>query len=241
LNKQKNKKMINNLLENPFENSRAGDEDFGLLAQGHINYLKAQNTVGNNIGAYTAMIALVEPPYNLYRKWLGDQEITLTTKKGKTITVNSVLLEFGGFVTNLYDEVFAWKRKKPVAYNALFPKGKEEYNRITKTEAETLMQRLSDACKNEVDLKQEFKDKSLELLNDYVSVRNAQLKKLGEVKDGSTDGEALRLELATSMYLVLLDLIKINVKDREKVKSFYDAQFINPKPVKKSTPKAPKA
>ena len=229
--------MINNLLENPFENSRASDEDFGLLVQGHINYLKAQNTTGT----YSTFIALVEPPFNNYRKWLGDQEITVTTKKGKTITVDSVLKEFEGFVTDLYDEVFSWKRKKPVAFNALFPNGKKEYNKITKTEAETIMQRLSDACAIEVDLKQEFKDKSLRLLTDYVSVRNVQLEKKGKVKDGSTDGEALRLELATSMYLVLLDLIKLNVKDREKVKSFYDAQFVNPKPTKKSTPKAPKA
>lgn len=223
--------MINNLLENPFENSRASDEDFGLLVQGHLNFLKAQNTTGT----YSTFIALVEPPFNSYRKWLGDQEITVTTKKGKTITVDSVLKEFGGFVTDLYDEVFSWKRKKTVAYNALFPKGKVEYSRITKTDAQTIMQRLSDACAKDADLKQEFKDKSLELLNDYISVRNAQLKKLGEVKDGSSDGVSLRLELATNMYLVALDLIKLHVKDREKVKSFYDSQFINPKPSKKTT------
>ena len=229
--------MINNILENPFENSRLSDEDFGLLAQGHLNYLKAQNTTGS----YKAFIALTETPYNKYRKWLGDQETTLTIKKGKTISVDSVLKEFTAFVTDLYDEVFGWKRKKPVAFNALFPNGKEEYNKITKTEAETIMQRLSDACNNEAELKKEFKDKSVELLNQYKSVRNAQLGKKGEVKDGSSDGDSLRFELATSMYLVLLDLIKLHVNDREKVKSFYDAQFINPKPAKKSTPKTPKA
>ncbi len=227
--------MINNILENPFENSRLSDEHFGLLAQGHLNYLKAYQNTENNTGEYTAMIALVEPLYNKYRKWLSNQETTVTTKKGKTITVNSVLNEFIGFVTNLYDEVYSWKRKKPVAFNALFPNGKEEYNKMKKTEAETIMQRLNDACQLEIDLKQEFKDKSIEILNQYISVRNAQLTKKGEVKEGSFDGNTIRIELATGMYLVLLDLIKLHVNDKPRVKSFYDAQFINPKPAKKTS------
>ncbi|MFZ4796708.1 MAG: hypothetical protein ACOYMA_04390 [Bacteroidia bacterium] len=229
--------MINNHLENPFENSRAAHEDFGFLVQSHINFLKAQNTSGT----YTAMINLVETPYAIYRKWIGDQETTLTTKKGKTITVNSVLNEFDGFVDNLYDEVFKWKRQKPEAYNALFPKGKDEYSKITKTDAQTIMQRLSDACNKNVDLDKTFKDKALELLNEFISVRDAQLGKKGEVKDGSSEGNTLRLAVATSMYLVLLDLIKLNINDRNKVKDFYDAQFINPKTTpKKTTPKPPK-
>jgi hypothetical protein len=225
--------MINNILENPFENSRLSDEHFALLAQGHLYYLKAHQNTENNTSEYTAMIALVEPLYNKYRKWLSDQETTITTKKGKTITVNGVVKEFTAFVTNLYDEIYSWKRKKPVAFNALFPNGKTGYNKMRKTETETIMQRLNDACQAEPNLKQAFKDQSNELLNQYKSVRNAQLATKGEVKEGSFDGNTIRLELATGMYLVLLDLIKLHVNDKQNVKSFYDAQFINPKPTKR--------
>ena len=38
---------------------------------------------------------------------------------------------------------------------------------MKKNEAETIMQRLNDACQLEQDLKQEFKDKSIEILNQY--------------------------------------------------------------------------
>ena len=131
--------MINNLLENPFSNSRMGNDDFGLMAFGHIQFLKAQN----KSKAFDKMIAKVEPPYTSFQEFLNSQNKANTEKEGKTISVKSVLKNFNNFIDDLNDEIISWKRKKPEVFNSFFPSGKKEYKSANITEIETLMKRLS--------------------------------------------------------------------------------------------------
>lgn len=227
--------MINNQLENPFANSRRPNEEFGLLVLSHLKFLEA----ANKDGLYTDLINLLTVPYQNFRDWLSKQETSKTAKKGKTMSVNDVLQEVDLFVDDLYDEVFSWKRKKPEAFNALFPNGKTEYAALNKTNAETILKRLSEACNANNELDKTFRTKALALHDSFVSARQSQLGQKGDVKEGSEDGRSLRYALSIQMHLVLLELIKLNITDTEKVKTFYDTQFINPKAAKKKKTETP--
>jgi hypothetical protein len=227
--------MINNQLDNPFANSRKSNEEFGLLALSHIKYLEA----ANENETYSDLIGLLKPAYQNYRDWLSKQETSKTTKKGKTMSVNEVLHEVDLFIDDLYEAAYSWKRKKPTVFNSLFPNGKSEYATLNKTNAETVLKRLSDACAANNGLDDTIKARALSLLGSFVSARQEQLGKKGDVKEGSDDGRSLRFLLSKQMYLVFLNLIILNIDDTEKVKNFYDTQFINPRATKKKIDETP--
>jgi hypothetical protein len=227
--------MIINQLENPFANSRRSNEEFGLLALSHIKYLEA----ANEDEAYSDLLVLLKPAYQNYRDWLSKQETSKTTKKGKTMSVNEVLREVDLFVDDLYETAYSWKRKKPTVFNSLFPNGKSEYTTLNKTTAETVLKRLSDACAANSGLDATVKARALSLYESFVSARQEQLGQKGDVKEGSEDGRSLRFLLAKQMHLVLLKLIIKYIDDTEKVKSFYDTQFINARVTKKKSEEPP--
>lgn len=227
--------MINSQLENPFANSRRSNEEFGLLVLSHIKYLEA----ANEDDIYSDLITALKPAYQNFRDWLSRQETAKTTKKGKTMSVNEVLYEVDLFIDDLYEAAYSWKRKKPPVFNSLFPNGKTEYTNLNKTNAETVLKRLSDACAGNNGLDDTIKARALSLYGSFVSARQEQLGQKGDVKEGSEDGRSLRLQLSKQMHLVLLKLIIKYIDDTEKVKSFYDTQFINPKVAKKKKDETP--
>lgn len=229
--------MINNLLENPFLNSRMSNDDFGLLVLGHIQFLKAQN----KSKAFDKMIAKLEPNYNGFQEFLNSQNKANTEKAGKTMSVKSILKNFNAFIDDLNDEIISWKRKKPEVFNSFFPSGKKEYKGASITEIEALMKRLSDACANNKDISKANTALAAQFLADFKLARELQLGGKGEVKEGSDDGKNIRAALAKAMYSVLIDLIQLNIDDTEKVKTFYESQFINPKASKKAKKKEEKA
>ncbi len=228
--------MISNFLENPFAKSRISNQEFGLLALSHLSFLQAQNT--ND--AYTPLIERLTPVSDNYRLWLAKQQTTKTTKKGKTLSLNDVFETVEVFIDDLHDEIINWKRTKPEMYNAFFPNGKSEYKPLNRTSAESTLERLYDACLKNRLLDKSFTDRALVILNNFKAQRGQQLEKKGEVKEISDDGRALRSELAHIMYAILLDLTKMHLADTSKVKTFYDAHFINPKPAKKVPKVVPK-
>lgn len=227
--------MLNQQLKNPFATSRKSNEEFGLLALSHIKYLEVQNKEG----AYSKFLEMLNQPYQDYRDWLSKQETSRTNKKGITITLNDVMQDVEAFSLDLYEVAFVWKRKKPEAFNALFPHGKSEYATMSKTNAETILKRLSNACNENKELDQSFKTKAAELLTNFVAARKEQLGQKGDVKEGSEDGRDLRLLLAKNMFLVFLELLIMNIDDTEKVKTFYDTQLISSRTTKKKVAEKP--
>jgi len=133
---------------------------------------------------------------------------------------------FYNFIDDLNDEIKSWKRKKPSVFNSFFPSGKKECKNAGINEIETLMKRLSDACKNNKDISKDNMALAAKFFADFKQARAIQLGGKGAVKEESEEAKNLRTVLAKAMYAVFIDLLQMYITETEKVKTFYETKFI---------------
>jgi phage host-nuclease inhibitor protein Gam len=217
--------MIYNFIENPFANSRLNDAEFGMFAKSHVQFLTAANTNDQ----YTALIARLQPHYQAFELWLEKYDSNITNRKGKTKTIDSIMAAFKVFVKKeVYKEVHYKFSDNPEIFNAFFPSGLTEYNKIIKKSASVLFDRIDKACsKYKADLPQGLDTKAANFNIEYETALQNQLSGKGSVKDTSEEGNILRDELSWALYDNLLDLLKMNRKNEKAILALYDANTLN--------------
>lgn len=218
-------------LKNPFASSRIAREDFRDLMQGNLSRMAGQNTGG----AYTAMMAALQPHHDAYAAFLGEQDEALGGRYGDTDAVDKLLADFKAWTKKelLVDVPYVFTRTKPNpgALTEFLPKGRREYGRATLLTLPTLLKRVADlTAAHKADLGQPLADHAAKLQADYLAARQTQGASKGEVQDDSKQEKKLRKAAARQLKLNLLDQVKLHLDDADAVKSLYDPKlFTQPK------------
>lgn len=206
-------------LNNPFANPQISEDDFLKISLTHLERLDANNQNGD----YTTMINATKPLYDAYKKASSAEAFEEALREGKTISVDQAITGMKHFVSRkegiIKDKYF----NKPETYEIFFPKGLTEYSNATKGNIDLLFKRFVDAIDaHTADLGMPLKQEAETLYNNYVTLREAQLESIGEVKELDSEQDAERYALAIQLFRNLLGLISKFAEDTERVKDFFD-------------------
>jgi len=211
--------MILHHLKNPFANPTISEDDFNKIALTHIERLHTNNQNGD----FTTMISAIEPLYATYKEASSAEAFEKALREGKTISVDQTITGMKHFVSRkegiIKDKFF----DEPQKYEIFFPQGLTEYSKATKANIDQLFKRFIDAIDAHIaDLGAPLKQEAETLYNNYLTVREAQLESIGEVKELDSEQDAARRPLAIELFKDLLGIIIMFADNTQRVKDFFD-------------------
>lgn len=195
--------------------------NFGTFLESHGEALSTVNTDGK----YKDLLDLLKPKSDAYIKWLEKHDITTINRKGKTIDVNKVLIDFKRFIKDeVHKEVSCkFEKKNQAIFNAFFPKGLSEYSNINKKNAKVLIGRIVTACSTyKAELPAGLDTQAAAFSKDFELSYSTQLASKSNVKDASSEGDTLRAEAAKVLYVNLLRLLLMHADNPKQVLNLYD-------------------
>jgi len=217
--------MIFEYLENPFQLKRLGHLKYNRFVQKHYKYLQANNLDES----LTTFINDLTPKTTAYETWLSSQDLEKNVSESKTESLDEIENNFEDFMDEVYREVnYKFAKKYPEIFAVCFPNGKNEYNNITRTNAVVLLTRVSDFCTlHKAELPAGMDTDANNFLASYKAKVGEQQEGIGDVKDGSVDGNKLREQVAKEMKTVFLNLLLKHKENEAEVLKYYDAEVLN--------------
>jgi hypothetical protein len=226
--------MFTNYLKNPFATIGKGHPVFYKFCFEHYAYLIANNENGQ----FNTQIAELKLELDPYNAWLKTQDKEEIGSQEETDTVDEIVAAFKKYVTDdLFRDAQYHLEKEPHLFNELYPNGTTEYKKIKRSNTETLMSRVATFCKTNIAKLDKGRDVDTQkFLDNYIAKRGTQVEGLGEVKDGSSDGKALRKAVENQMNYTFIDLKAIHKKDLKQVLKYYNTAILAKRPKKTTKP-----
>jgi hypothetical protein len=224
-------------LKNPFSNKKIAREDFLALLDGNLSRMTGLNKASQ----YTAMLGALQPHRDAYATFMGDQDVNMGQRLGKTDAVEKQLADFKRFAKEelLVDVEYIFGRQKPnpAALTSFLPKGRKEYSGANFLTLPTLLKRVAELTATyKQELGNDLAARAAHFQQSYLDARQTQGESKGEVQDDSTEERKLRKAAARQLKLNLLDQLTLHIDEPDTVKSLYDpAIFTQPTKVPKST------
>ncbi len=220
--------MINlkTLFKNHLNTKEISDANMQKYAEIHLQRLSA-----NNAGSeFTQMITDTTTAYTGYFGVITDEDTKLAVQQGLTIAMNNAMKAFQDWVSK--KAVFLVKGalgEDSPAYQEFFPLGASEYSQATLNSIEVLLVRMVNAANaHSAELGIPFVTDAQTYKTNFMAAREAQLSKIGEVKDlkadSTTSRDALENELMKNIHLIAA----MYIGDVERCMTFFDQSFIRP-------------
>lgn len=229
--------MTTNHVKNPYLKIRIGDDNLSKYSSTHLERLRT------NIPQTTDMIfgipvstlfnTMITETETVFNDWKTSTEIKATEKaqkEGKTISVNQSFEDMKSFIS-VKEGVIADKFPKgsPV-YEEFFPLGLSEYSRLNKKNANNIFKRFISTLEIHKDVfAPEMFTEATEKYNTLISLRQAQLQKIGKVIDEISVAGSKRYALEVQLYKNLLTLLLINAEHPEKAEIYFDESILKKK------------
>jgi hypothetical protein len=162
----------------------------------------------NTSSEYDTVLTPLQNTMIPLRKELGEVDTTLNTQVGKTATVDSFIVDFTKYMKDNYVFIAAaLGGDKTAAFREFYPKGKTEYNTITKTKIPTVMERLNTvAVTYQVQLGATISTQLQDFQTQWTALRGSQLQQKSAVKTNRSDRTVARrnveLELLKTIHFI---------------------------------------
>lgn len=199
----------------------------------HLHRLMSNNPDGK----YDAFIATLTLLFDAYRDAIDERNLNQALQESMTKTVGRIISDFKKQISRKeYIILDIWDIKS-ADYKEFYPRRLDEYNRATKSNTESLMNRFIATCElHSNDLPDGFTDKFIALQASYVSNRAEQLRLIGAT-DGNRLNVAEKRKAIVKQVTKHLLMIAIDFLDEPKMVKVYFDQSIVRRPEKKKTPK----
>lgn len=155
----------------------------------------------NTTNEYDNVLAKLQEKITPLRSELGQVDTTLNTQVGKTATVDSFIVDFTKYMKDNYVFIAAaLGGDKTPAFKEFYPKGKTEYNKITKTKIPTVMARLKTvAVTYQTQLGTPISTQLQDFQSQWTILRDSQLQQKSAVKTNRSDRTVARRNLETEL------------------------------------------
>lgn len=184
-----------------------------------------QNNTSNE---YESVLTKLQDKIGPLRSELGQVDTTLNTQVGKTATIDGFITDFIAYMK--YNYVFiaaALGGDKTPAFKEFYPKGKTEYNTITKTKIPTIMARLKTiAATYQTQLGDPIGPKLQEFQSQWTTLRDSQLQQKSAVKTNRSDRTVARRNLETELLKTIHFIGDKFPGDVPKCKVFFDFNLL---------------
>ncbi len=214
--------------KNPFIKSKIGDDKFDKGVKNHIDLTGVIIADDNPLTSmFIENRTAINSLYVQYSESRGKKALNLSQREGKTISVNQLVKNIKNFISLKEGIIKNKYRVGTPEYEEIYPLGKSEYNKATKKNIIKLFKRFIDSLSvHKADFDAALLAEAQALYDSLIKAMSSQSGKKGEVKDAASGTKELRRQLAVQMFKNLLLLLLINAENPEKVKDYYDENFI---------------
>lgn len=188
----------------------------------------AKLTQNNTANEFEPVLTKLKDKIIPLRSELGQVDTTLNTQVGKTATVDSFIDDFTMYMKDNYVFIAAaLGGDKTAAFKEFYPKGKTEYNRITKTKIPTIMERLKTVgVTYQTQLGNPISTKLQDFQSQWTEVRESQLQQKSAVKTNRSDRTIARRNFETELLKTIHFIGDKYPGDVSRCKVFFDFNLL---------------
>lgn len=203
--------------KNPFNPEDVSDEDLRKFTEYHLKILREHN----DNGQFSTMIAETMNTYNTFFGFNRDNDSAASMQKALIQRQKDIISEFTALVKRKERSVrFIANEISPVIYYEFFPSGIKEFDTVTESNAETLMNRMLDSVNMHInDIGYEFLERLKELKTFFISLRD--LISRGANGNGTASANYYRRTLEIQLLKNLLTFAIVYINDPEEGMSFF--------------------
>ena len=211
------------MFKNHFDTDKISDNNLRKFAEDQI-----QRMISNNPGGiYNQLITNTTAAYNGYFGSITNEDTKTAIKEGATIGMNTAMKAFQDAASQKEGTIRGNYGAKSATYQEFYPHGITEYTKANLGNVNTLMDRMVKAATaHAADLGAPFVTLFTNLQNDFVTLRTAQLKLIGEVagkKDATvTTRDTVELQICKNVLLIASN----NVGNLEAVNTYFNQSII---------------
>lgn len=188
----------------------------------------AKLTKNNTGGVYDTILLPLQGSIIPLRSELGQVDVTLNTQVGKTATVNSFIIDFTKYMKDNYVFIAAaLGGDKTPAFKEFYPKGKTEYNTITKTKIPTVMERLKAlAVTYQTQLGATISNQLQNFEAQWTTLRESQLQEKAAVKTNRVDRTLARRDVEIELLKTIHFIGNKFPGDQKQSMAFFDFNLL---------------
>ena len=215
------------LFENFFEDKNITTTRLFNFGNDALNKFIAANGAGTT---YNDEITLLTAPVGNVGTALGETDTSINIQLGKTITVDGIEDSFKKTMSDkegrIRDDLGG---QFAPAYLEFYPHGITEYHDATKTNIETLLQRVKTAATTHAAaLGTMLSDLLKGFETNYTLARNLQQQQMGNVSDNRADTHAARTALEIALLQVIHAIAQMYPGNVEQCMAFFDFTLLLP-------------
>lgn len=188
----------------------------------------AKLTQNNSSGDYDEVLLPLQSSMIPLRRELGEVDTTFNTQVGKTATVDTFIADFTLYMRDNYIFIAAaLGGDKTPAFGEFYPKGKTEYNTITKTKIPTVMERLKTvAVTYQAQLGAAISTQLQNFQTQWNTLRTSQLEQKSAVKTNRVDRTVARGEVEVELLKTIHFIGNKFPGDQKQCLAFFDFNLL---------------
>lgn len=206
--------------------NRANITTVRLLAFAHYHFaaLKTHNINGINDDAILRLGERIKE----VETGMSELDVNLSIQLSMTNTVDGIVQEFERFMSNAYvDLAYQTKSNKEVIH-LFYPRGKSEYNKLSRLDAETIMNRIHEFAEEYAALLDpELKDQLSSFKTRYAAARDLQIKQIETVEGKRSKKNTARPGLEKMMTELVREIGHRHPCDVDTCKAYFNWSLLH--------------
>ena len=194
----------------------------------HADDVVAKILRNNTGGIFDGILNPLKAALIPFKSELGDVDTSINVLLGKTQTTDGFIEGFSNFMKDNYITIAAkLGGEKSAAFLEFFPRGKSEYNKITKTKMPTITARINTAATtNTTALGATLTAQLLAFKADWIIVRDKQLKTKADLKGNRTERSTARVTVENCLISCVRFIANKYPGDEEKCMMLFDFSLL---------------
>jgi hypothetical protein len=198
---------------------------FKKFTQDHIQRI----TANNGGGLFTTLLNETVTAYTAYFGNITEEDLAFAVQQSLTMSADNLIKTFKDTTSQKEGIIKATYGKGSPTYQEFFPLGLTEYSNATKANVETLMTRMVSAITVHVaDLGLPLKNLFADIKSNYITARNLQLAKIGEVSSEKTQVRSTRDVIEVQLCKNLHFIGYTYPGNADRCMDFFDQSIIRP-------------
>lgn len=216
------------VFKNHLDTKQISDDNLRRFAQDHLGRLNAFTTQnGGTNPIFDTMYQLTKQLTDSFVVTISNEDYMFASQQASTIQVDEITKQFKEMISRKEGAVRSEFGVNSVEYQKFFPQGLTEYSQVTRSNIETLLDRVVNAATEYKNiLGQNFLTIFVDLKDAYTIARTNQLNLIGSVNHKKLDTENARQALEIQIGKNVLQLAIIHFGEPEMMIEYFDQSII---------------
>lgn len=190
---------------------------FRLVAFGR--YTHSAISANNTDNVYSNYIDLLDQRLKDVENEMDQVDLGLAIQLSKTGTVDDIVEEFENFMSSAYIDIAYKTKSDPEVLAQFYPRGKSEYNRVRRSDAHIIMNRVHELATTHTSVLEYTLSENLKsYLAKYTAARDTQVQQITNVNMDRSERNTSRPALELMLTEVMHEIARQNPGDLDACK-----------------------